>query len=235
MITPEIQKKKYIYYRCTNFRGICKKIYIKEETLLATLSEYFDRMTLDQERIGKITADLKAIHESESTFHEESLTALRKEQDRVQRRLSQMYDDKPDGLIDGELYIQKVREYKGRQMEIVDEMKGHEKADEAFYVTANMVMNLEARARGIFESSEVDEKRQILNLVFQNLKLDGEKLLVDMHEPFSIITGCKEHPDSWRWRESNTGGWVFLLKLFRLLYQIDLQKIENHEKMIKIE
>jgi len=55
-------------------------------------------------------------------------------------------------------------------------MKNHEKADQNFYITANMVMNLAARAREIFESSEVDEKRELLNLVFQNLKLEGKKM-----------------------------------------------------------
>jgi site-specific DNA recombinase len=37
---------------------------------------------------------------------------------------------------------------------------------------ANIVMNLAARAKEVFESSEVDEKRQLLNFVFQKLKLD---------------------------------------------------------------
>ncbi|MCH9609000.1 MAG: hypothetical protein S4CHLAM45_02590 [Chlamydiales bacterium] len=31
-------------------------------------------------------------------------------------------------------------------------------SDQCFYVTANMVLNLAARAREIFESSEVEEK-----------------------------------------------------------------------------
>ncbi|CCB86741.1 putative uncharacterized protein [Parachlamydia acanthamoebae UV-7] len=51
-------------------------------------------------------------------------------------------------------------------MEIVDQMDRHEKADENFYVTANLVRNLATRARKIFESSEVDEKQQLLNFVF---------------------------------------------------------------------
>lgn len=203
-ITPEIQKKKYIYYRCTNAKGICKKIYIREEELVSSLSEYFDRIVLSEEQIAEITKYLKEIHESESKFHEEGLASLRKEQDKVQRRLSQIYDDKLDGLIDEVLYLQKVREYKARQMEIIEEMKRHEKADEGFYVTANMILNLAARARSIFESSEVGEKRQFLDLVFQNLKLDGEKLLTELREPFSLIMGWKDHPGNWRWRESNS-------------------------------
>ncbi|MBS4164864.1 hypothetical protein PRO82_002204 [Candidatus Protochlamydia amoebophila] len=59
---------------------------------------------------------------------------------------------------------------------MVEQLARHEKADQNFYITANMVMNLTARAREIFESSEVDEKRQLLNFVFQNLKLDGKNL-----------------------------------------------------------
>ena len=56
-------------------------------------------------------------------------------------------------------FLWKVRECKTRQLEIVEKMKNHEKADQNFYVTANMVLNLAARAREIFESSEVGEKR----------------------------------------------------------------------------
>jgi len=102
------------------------------------------------------------------------------------------------------LYLEKVREYKKRQIEIAEEMKNHEKADQNFYVTANMVMNLAAHAREIFESSEVDEKRELLNLVFQNLKLEGKKMLTEIREPFSTMIGYKDHPTNWRWRELNS-------------------------------
>ena len=86
-----------------------------------------------------------------------------------------LYAAKFDGLIDEKMYLKKVREYKARQSEIVEQMAWHEKANQNFYITDNMVMNLAARAREIFESSEVNEKRQLLNLVCQNLKLDGKK------------------------------------------------------------
>lgn len=95
-------------------------------------------------------------------------------------------------MIDENLYLEKVREYKKRQIEIAEEMKNHEKADRKFYITANMVMNLAARAREIFESSEVDEKRELLNLVFQNLKLEGKKMLKEVREP--LFNGGRASP-----------------------------------------
>ena len=67
-----------------------------------------------------------------------------------------------------------------------------------------MVMKLAARARELFESSEVDEKRQLLNFVFQNLRLEKKTLLIGTHEPFSAMIVYKQRPNCWRWRESNS-------------------------------
>lgn len=162
------------------------------------------KIALNEDQIRAVTKYLKEIHESETQFHQESMTVLRKEQDKIQHRIGKMYDDKLDGTIDEKMYLEKVREYKMRQMEIIEQMKRHETADQSFYVIANMVLNLAARAREIFESSEVAEKRQLLNLVFQNLKLDGKNMLTQVCEPFNTMIGYKEYPSNWRWRESNS-------------------------------
>lgn len=204
VVTPEIKKGRYVYYSCTNGKGDCKRVYIREEELLKPLLESFEQIALSEGQIKEITEYLREIHSSESKFHSESLTALRKEQDKIQRRVSQIYDDKLDGLINETMYLEKVREYKGRQTEILEEMKRHEVADQNFHLTANMVMKLAARARELFESSEVDEKRQLLNFVFQNLKLNEKTLLIDTHEPFTAMMGYKQCPTNWRWRESNS-------------------------------
>lgn len=56
-------------------------------------------------------------------------------------------------------------------------MARYDQADEEFYVTANMVLNLANRAYEIFQSSEVREKRQLLNFLLQNLELSDRKLV----------------------------------------------------------
>jgi hypothetical protein len=50
-----------------------------------------------------------------------------------------------------------------------------------------MVLSLAQRSREIFESSEVDEKRQLLKFVFQNLELKDKKLSITLREPFKMI------------------------------------------------
>ena len=114
-----------------------------------------------------------------------------------------MYDDRLDGMIDDALYEKKFQEGKARQQEILAQMERHVHADKEFYITANTVMRLASRAREIFESSEVEEKRQLLNFVFQNLNLDGEKLAYTLREPFSMIMKVKDCPNRWGQLDSN--------------------------------
>jgi site-specific DNA recombinase len=207
MVSPEIKKKKYIYYSCTNAKGGCTREYVREEELMKQLTPYFDNIQLSDQQIEEITQYLKEIHESESIFHRENLERLRREQDKVQQRISKMYDDKLDGFIDNETYCIKLKEYKDKQYEILDQMQRHTVADEKFHITASTVMNLAQRARSIFESSEVGEKRQILDLVFQNLKLEGKKLALELREPFSMLSEIKGRPMNWRWGDSNSRPW----------------------------
>jgi site-specific DNA recombinase len=93
------------------------------------------------------------------------------------------YDDK----IDEVFFEKKLKEYKDREFAILQEMEGHAKGDESFHVTANTALGLARRAREIFESSEVGEKRQVLNFVFQSLELKDKKLLIHYREPFKMI------------------------------------------------
>lgn len=187
LVSPEIKKGKYVYYSCTNAKGICHRDYINEKEFLKEVSYYFGEISLSQEIIQEITQYLKEICESEGRFYKEQKTRLRKEQDQIQQRLSKLYDDRYDGKIDEAFFEKKLQEYKGREREIVQEMERHVNADESFHVTANMVLSLAQRSREIFESSEVDEKRQLLNFVFQNLELKDKKLSVTLREPFKII------------------------------------------------
>jgi len=50
-----------------------------------------------------------------------------------------------------------------------------------------MVLNLAKKAYGIFQSSEVSEKRQLLNFLLQNLELNGRKLVFELNTPFDTV------------------------------------------------
>jgi len=85
------------------------------------------------------------------------------------------------------MYDRKLKEYKEKQQDLLIQMEEHSRADEDFYLTTSRVLGLASRALEIFESSEVDEKRALLDFLLQNPILSGRNLLFKLKSPFDII------------------------------------------------
>jgi len=191
MITPEIKKGKYIYYSCFDYHKVHKKrIYVREEELLKPIYNVLRSIQIPANVMEWLTKELKRIHENKSVFHQENLKKLQKDYDVLEDRISRMYDDKLDGFISEELYEKKLKEYKEKQRDILIQIEDHTKADEDFYITAPKILNLANKALEIFESSEVNEKRALINLLLQNPLLSGRKLLFTLRSPFYMIAKC---------------------------------------------
>lgn len=58
-------------------------------------------------------------------------------------------------------------------------------------------------AKELFMSSKLDEKQQILNFVFSNLKLNGERLDLELKEPFSILAKLSDQSEWLPGQDSN--------------------------------
>ena len=84
---------------------------------------------------------------------------------------------------------------KNRQHEIDELQKQHTLADENFIITVNYLLDLSSRAYELFQSSKVDQKRQLLNFVLSNLRLEGKELLYDLKKPFDSMLVCAENKD----------------------------------------
>jgi len=197
MITPEIKKGKYTYYSCFDYHKVHKKrIYVREEELLKPIYDVLRSIQIPVNVLEWLTKELKRIHENKSVFHQDNLKKLQKDYDILEDRISRMYDDKLDGFISEELYEKKLKEYKEKQRDILIQIEDHTKADEDFYITAPKIFNLANKALEIFESSEVKEKRALINLLLQNPLLSGRKLLFSLRSPFYMIAKCGQN-ENW--------------------------------------
>lgn len=118
--------------------------------------------------------------------------------DQIQKRLSRLIDEHLDGNIDAGIYQQKLQDYKKRQRKITQEMEAHVDADETCLLTIKTVVDLARRAKEIYMSSNLDEKRELLNLVFSNLKLREKRLLVTLLETFLTLCAMSHQPANLR-------------------------------------
>ncbi len=73
-------------------------------------------------------------------------------------------------------------------------MAAHIDADKASLITVKTVLDLAKRAKEIYETSKVDEKRQILNFLFSNLEMREKKAIITLREPFDRLIAVSDHP-----------------------------------------
>jgi hypothetical protein len=92
-ITAEIKKERYIYYRCTNYRGKCSQAYVKEETVTQLFAEKIKEIRIPAERLEWIRETLKSSHHDEKAYHDEAIESLDKQYKQLQQRLDQADDD----------------------------------------------------------------------------------------------------------------------------------------------
>lgn len=84
-------------------------------------------------------------------------------------------------------YDKKLKSLKERQYELNLQLEEHTRADENYYITVSNVFNLAKNALGLFKSSEVPEKRALLNFLLQNSLIEGKKLTFELRKPFDLL------------------------------------------------
>ncbi|HBB37243.1 MAG: Recombinase [Candidatus Moranbacteria bacterium GW2011_GWC1_45_18] len=186
-ITPELKKGRYVYYSCSNFKGNCERTWIREEKLLAPIKKMLRDIQMPQEKVDKVVARLKKINENKNQFHELAIKQLRAEYDKIQQNTDRLLDLLVESSITRDIYDTKLKEYKEKQYDINIRLEDYTKADENFHIAASMVFSLTNRALKIFESSEANEKRQLLSFLLQNCRLSGKNLLFELKSPFNTI------------------------------------------------
>ena len=193
-LSPQCKRITNVYYSCCNKRCSQTSVYAKEKDFIGMVEKVFRKLVLPQKMIDEVVEALRSHGKSEQAFHKESMHDLQAQYDKIEERISKMYDDKLDGSITADMYDKKLKEYKARQAEVLQSMQDHSRADQNYHVTASLVLDLAKRAFEIFDCSETLEKRSMINFVFQNMKLKDGKLVWELKAPFDIIVKYADHP-----------------------------------------
>lgn len=188
LMSPEIKKGKFIYYSCTNAKGICKRVYVPEKTLLEPIQGLFKAFAAIPEEIQeRLVTELRKLNEGEQLFHNREIDRIQTEYKRVQARINTLMDMRLDQSITQDDYDKKLQELKDRQYQLEIEQSEYTKADHQYHIHVSTVLNLSRRIGDIFESSEIEEKRAILNFLLQNPMVKGKNLEFTLRKPFDTV------------------------------------------------
>ena len=147
--------------------------------------------------------DLRQTHESEKQFHNSSIKRLHRESEDLSKKLDKLTDLLLDESITKDVYHKKHQDMTQRQYEINRELENHHEGNNQFKIALSMLVTLASKSWEIFESSTIEEKRQLIGYVFSNLEMEGATLRYALKTPFNLFTDLADH-QKWRpVRDSN--------------------------------
>ena len=86
-LVGEIKKGKYIYYHCTGHKGKCPEPYVREEVLEEKLSNLIKKLQFTTEVLEWIKEALLQSNQDVRQFHEEAITRLQAEYQKLESRI----------------------------------------------------------------------------------------------------------------------------------------------------
>jgi len=195
-VSPE-RHKGYAYYCCTEYHGKHGAKWIREEKITKQLAQVFKSLQMPKSMRDEIIPTLQELHQNKVEFHNKQFKQLIKEQAELSKMMDNLYFDKLKGKISDEQYDKFHKSFVDKKDEIAHRLSKLQEAESNYFITAKYILELTEKAYDLFISSEVDEKRQLIKLVLQNVRFDGENIVYEAHKPFDLMIKAT---DSNLWR-----------------------------------
>jgi hypothetical protein len=96
-VTTELQKGRYIYYRCSHGRGKCALPYMREQDVAVRLGQVLKDIYVPEGVAAQIVGSLNTDLDRSERERKANLAALHQRLEAIRTRMDQMYEDKLDG------------------------------------------------------------------------------------------------------------------------------------------
>lgn len=184
-------ERSYVYYRCTGWRNkgkICDGSHISERDLVAQLGEPLKGLKVDVSTLAQIKAALRESSAGERAYNTERVTALRAEDTRLRSWIDKAYADRLDDVLTVEEYREKVASWRGRLLEVQNEVNAHQSSDHGYMDQADRILDLAQRAHDLYmRQQDNHERRKLVDSFVSKVVISGRKAVLNLREPFQTL------------------------------------------------
>ena len=219
-ITGEEQQGKsgnghYVYYHCTHGKratdlnwykrkfgtDYCTQKRWREEEIDHLIAEALGRLYIDDLISAKIRERLKKTHVKEEAFEKKESRRLETEITRKKNNLSLLYQDRLDGTITKDEYLEK-RVVIQHDLDIAnaarDRMARH---NVKYKEQGSEIIELLRGFKDVYLAADLEGKSKILSVLLRQVILKGEETQFFWHEPFGTLfcLGLFINKKNWKW------------------------------------
>ena len=184
--TAEIKKGRYVYYHCTGYHGKCPEKYVREEEIASQFGEALRAIKLDDEVLEWMVTALRESHGDEKRYHDEMISSLHDQYQKLQDRIDTMYIDKLDGRISQDYFDSKSEAWRKEQAGILEKIERHQGANQTYFDEGVRLLELAQRVVILYEKQNMMEKRKLLDFVLSNSTWKDGQLIPNYRKPFDL-------------------------------------------------
>jgi hypothetical protein len=202
-MTAERKKGKYVYYRCTGFKGACGNVYIRQEKLADLLGDVIKPIHITVEVADAIASALRASEGDAASQRAASLQQLEHRRKTVVSKTDRGYEDYVSDRISEAFWSRKSAEWDAELQTIDAELVRLQRTHAPAMLTAEKTLELAKRAEILYKSQNPSEQRRLLETVLSNCTFDRGTLCPTYTKPFDLLVKGNETGNWRRERDSN--------------------------------
>jgi site-specific DNA recombinase len=200
-VTAELQKGKYVYYRCSHGCGKCSLPYMREQEVSDRMGELLKGIYVPETIAHTIVDSLQSDSTRAEAERQKRIAGTQQRIAALSARMDQMYEDKLDGKIDNEFWTRKMNEWREQERELESELSGlNVQVTAESVLTVKRIFELANRAHFLYFTRNQADRGQLLNSVLLNCATDGVSLWPVYRKPFDLIFERAKSED-WSGRE----------------------------------
>lgn len=201
-VTPDPKKGKYIYLKPNRKKG-CNCRQINENVANDVVAEVLKSICISTDTLEQYVDSLKNKFNQQTKENLSVLSTLNKKLDNIKSKLSRLNDIYLDEDISKEEYSSIKKDLQTEQVVLEQRIKSVPQNSDEVIITLECLSDVISRLYFIYQSSRIDTKRKILNLVFSNFWLNGSTLSYEIKKPFDMFIKGAYRLKNWVWWDSN--------------------------------
>ena len=202
--SPDLKKGKYVYMRPTKSKGDCNYCYhLNENSILSQIEDVLKGIQIPKNILVEIGEELKKSSNKEHSHQIQESKKLQNQYEAIQNRIKKARELYLDDGFTKEEYNETMADLQVERQNMETRLQKLSKADDSFNQNVSTIFEITSRSHELFKSSDIEEKRRIIAMLFPNLSMNGDKLVFIMRKPFDMFLNKRDRLDWLLGRDSN--------------------------------
>ncbi len=168
------------------------------------VAEVFKSMTMSEDVLKNYVETLRCHFKQSEDVQSKEKLSLTKQLTVLNTRLERLKSAYLDGDFTSEEYRTEKQNIQLEQQTIEKRISEFSTDNKEVEITLEYLLKLVSKVNSLYESSRIDRKRKILNLVFSNFFLNGSNLSYEIRKPFDMFVKRANRLLNWRIGDSNS-------------------------------